>query len=199
MFLTTDQLTLHSGKNLRKLSEKIEILMSLLFITAELILIEATNKKSLFWWKNQKCHNCEDNFSIFWRISGEIRISWVYWSSFNSSQAIFSFLYHKSLLITNRSWILTIHKDRIFCKNPWKQRNGFQKQSKKFTSCARVQYILLSMIYFNYVAFFDDFCHKDLCNVAFLSFLGILTCPAYQLGVWPVPTWPFLFNLLMFD
>ena len=44
MFLTTDQLTSHSGKNLRKLSEKIEIQMSLLFITAELILIEATNK-----------------------------------------------------------------------------------------------------------------------------------------------------------
>ena len=54
MFLTTDQLTSHSGKNLRKLSEKIEIQMSLLFITAELILIEATNKIATLLMKETK-------------------------------------------------------------------------------------------------------------------------------------------------
>ena len=39
--------------------------------------------------------------------------------------------HHNPLLITNCSWILTIHKDKIFWKkSPWKQRNGLQKWAK---------------------------------------------------------------------
>ena len=40
-----------------------------------------------------------------------------------------------TLDIITRSWILTIHKDRIFWKKPlWKQRNWLQKWGKKHTN-----------------------------------------------------------------
>ena len=43
--------------------------------------------------------------------------------------------YHNPFLITNRSWILTVHKDRNFWKKtPWKQRNGLEKWDKKYAS-----------------------------------------------------------------
>ena len=43
--------------------------------------------------------------------------------------------HHNPLLIRNCSWLLTIHKDRIFQKKtPWKQRNGLQKVGKKNTN-----------------------------------------------------------------
>ena len=46
--------------------------------------------------------------------------------------------YHKrsiQLLVTNHSWILAVHKDRIFKKKyPWKQSNGLQKGVEKTTA-----------------------------------------------------------------
>ena len=41
--------------------------------------------------------------------------------------------HYNPLLITKRSWILAIHKVRIFLKVS-KQRNGLQKWGKKYTS-----------------------------------------------------------------
>ena len=43
--------------------------------------------------------------------------------------------HHKPLLITSRSWIQAIHKDRIYWKKPsYEQRNGLWKWGKKYTS-----------------------------------------------------------------
>ena len=42
---------------------------------------------------------------------------------------------YNPLLISNRSWILTIHKARIFKKKaPWKNVFGLQKVGKKYTN-----------------------------------------------------------------
>jgi hypothetical protein len=41
---------------------------------------------------------------------------------------------YRTHAIIARFWILTINKDRIVWKGPWKQRNGLQKWGNKYTS-----------------------------------------------------------------
>ena len=181
MFLTTDQLTSHSGKNLRKLFEKIEINVFIIYHSRAYFDRSYQQKSQFLDERNKNAIFVKTILYYFLCISGEIHVSWVYWSSFNSSQAILSFLYHNSLLITNHSWILTIHKDRIFWKKSLKTKKRFSKtcSAKNLQAVtyilACIQYILLSMIYFNHVAFFDDFCHTDQFCVLITSgfYLGI--------------------------